>query len=103
MRRLAVAQLGSDVIDGGRFAKIVVEGAIRKIVPIALRAAGRLNPKFQAALEADAVRCEQEGTRDACLAAKKTAAAAAAATAATATASAPGQGTRLSVRIIVRA
>lgn len=65
MRKLAIAQLGSDVIDQKAFAKLVVEGSIRQIVPIALRAAASRNPKHADALEAAAVRCEQEGTGEA--------------------------------------
>ena len=53
MREVAVAQLGSLDIDPEVFVKYVVEQTIRRIVPIALRAIG---------LEAEAVRCEQEGT-----------------------------------------
>src|SRR5688572_33015278 len=42
MRKLAIAQLGSEEIDQQAFAKLVCEGAIRRIVPIALRAAAKL-------------------------------------------------------------
>jgi hypothetical protein len=78
MRKLAIAQLGSDAIDQQAFAKIVSEQCIRQILPIALRAAASINPKLAAELEAVAVRCEQEGTREASQAARKVARAAAA-------------------------
>jgi hypothetical protein len=65
MRRVAIAQLGSDQIDQVAFAKIVAEETIRQIVPIALRAAASLNPKKADVLEAAAIRCEKEGTREA--------------------------------------
>ena len=67
LRRLAVAQLGSvGVLDEREFVRRVVAMTIRKAVPIALRAAAKRNPKFAVQLEACAVRCEVEGTRDAC-------------------------------------
>ena len=92
MRKLAIAQLGSDAIDQTAFRKIVAEQTIRQIVPIALRAAAKRVPKHAKRLEAAAVRCEQEGTREAAQAARNTAnaayAAAAAAAAADATAAA---------------
>ena len=67
LRRLAVAQLGSaGTLDDRAFVHRVVDMTIRKIVPGALRAAGLVKPKQAGALEAAAVRCEVEGTRDAC-------------------------------------
>jgi hypothetical protein len=86
LRKLAIAQLGSDTIDQRAFANIVVEQTIRQIVPIALRAAARRNPKHADALEAAAIRCEQEGTGEAAKDAAADAAAAAAAYAAAAAA-----------------
>ena len=65
LRKLAVAQLGSDAIDQAEFRKLLAEGTIRRIVAVALRAAAKLNPKHADALEAAAVRCEVEGTREA--------------------------------------
>ena len=56
MIRLAVAQLGSVEIDQVEFSKAVAEMTIRKILPIALRSAG---------LNAEADRCEAEGTYEA--------------------------------------
>jgi hypothetical protein len=76
MRKLAIAQLGSDAINQQDFAKLVCEGTIRQIVPIAMRAAAAKNPKHAEALEAAAVRCEQEGTVEASRAASDVARAA---------------------------
>ena len=74
LRRLAIAQLGSlNHLDEQEFRDRVVDVTIRRVVPIGLRAAARLNPKFSADLEAAAVRCEQEGTREAALEAKSVA------------------------------
>lgn len=64
MRRLAVAQLGSDVIDQAEFRRRIIAIAIREMVPIALRAVGCI-PRLSAhrdELEAAAVRCETEGS-----------------------------------------
>jgi hypothetical protein len=66
LRRLALAQLGSaGVLDDAEFVRCVAEMTIRKAVPIVLRAAAKRNAKHADALEAAAVRCEQEGTRQA--------------------------------------
>lgn len=62
MRKLAIAQLGSNEIDQKAFAKIIVEQTIRQILPITLRAAASRNPKHAAVLEGAAIGCEQEGT-----------------------------------------
>ena len=69
---LALAQLGTAGSDRGPWVRRVVEGTIRRIVPIALRAAASAHPDEQhrAALEAAAVRCEREGTRGAAAAAE---------------------------------
>jgi hypothetical protein len=78
LRALAVAQLGSKgAIDGHEFTRRLVEQTIRHIVPLALRAAVRHNPHHAATLEAAAVRCEQDGTREAALKGKAAAYAAA--------------------------
>lgn len=61
---LALAQLGTTGTDRGPWVKRVCEGGIRKILPLALREAARVNPKFGADLEAAAVRCETEGTKE---------------------------------------
>ena len=66
LRRLAIAQLGSrGVVDDTEFVKRVVEMSIRRSVPAALRSAAKVNPNHAEALEAAAVRCEREGTREA--------------------------------------
>jgi hypothetical protein len=71
LRRVAIAQLGSKgVVNGKRYLALVAEGTIREIVPIALRAAAKVNPKYAVALEVAAVRCEQEGSHEAALAAR---------------------------------
>ncbi len=62
LRKLAIAQLGSDAIEQKAFANLVVKGTIQKIVPVALRAAAKLNPKFADELEVASVRCEVDGT-----------------------------------------
>jgi hypothetical protein len=87
LRRLAVAQLGSaGVLDDADFRHRVVDMTIRKAVPVGLRAAARVNPAHALALEAAAVRCETEGTRESCQHARAIASAAAAADAADAAA-----------------
>ena len=58
MRRVAVAQLGSDEIDQKEFAKEVIVGGIRDILPIALRAAAKAVPAHAEALELAAIACE---------------------------------------------
>ena len=79
MRALSIAQLGSDVIDQGAFAKMVVEGAIRILVPMALRrAAARVKEPHASALLAAADRCESDGTRESALKARGAAQSAAA-------------------------
>ena len=66
MRRLAIAQLGSaDTLDDAAFIKRASDLAIHTYVPLALRAAASIHNDnaHKAALEAAAVRCEEEGTR----------------------------------------
>ena len=58
MRRVAIAQLGSDTIDQKAFANEVALQTIHQILPIALRAAGSLIPAHTEALEGAAVVCE---------------------------------------------
>lgn len=67
MKRLAIAQLGSDQIDQDKFRNELQRGTIARIVPIALRAAALKNVKHASELEAAAVRCEQEPTLDSVL------------------------------------
>jgi len=91
LRRLAVAQLGSkDALDDVEFVRRVFEMTIRKSVPAALRSAAKVNPKHAETLEAEAVRCEREGTRESAQAARIAAASAAAYAAADAAAYAAG-------------
>jgi hypothetical protein len=68
---LALAQLGTAGSNRGPWVQRVIEGTIRRLLPLALRAAARVHSKEQhrAALEAAAIRCEQEGTRTAAAAA----------------------------------
>lgn len=62
MRALSVAQLGSDAIDQVAFMKLVAEGLIRRVAPMALRAAASLQPEpHKAKLLAAADRCERDG------------------------------------------
>jgi len=88
MRKLAIAQLGSNEIDQAVFVKELTLGTIKKIVPLALRCAAnkQKEKKHKVALEAAAVRCEEEGTREAAAAAYAAAYAAYATTAAAAAA-----------------
>lgn len=60
LRRLAIAQLGSDKIDNVLFVKELALATVRKIVPIALRAAAKVHQSdsHKAALEKCAVMCE---------------------------------------------
>jgi hypothetical protein len=73
MRKLAIAQLGSDAIDQRQFARLVVAGSIKRILPIALRAAGKRNPVFAEELEAASVRCGAEGSAESAKAAREVA------------------------------
>ena len=59
LRKLSIAQLGSNTIDQHAFADLLVLGTVRKMVPIALRAAAKHNPKFADGLEAASVACEE--------------------------------------------
>ena len=76
LRRLAIVQLGSSEIDDNEFARRVVEMTIRKIVPIAMRAAALIHPmpEHKLALENSALLCEKEGTESAAKSAAKSAA-----------------------------
>jgi hypothetical protein len=65
MRKLAIAQLGSNSINQRAFARIVTEQTIRQIIPIALRSAAKCVPSHAEALERAAKWCEQEGTEEA--------------------------------------
>ena len=78
MRKLAIAQLGSDAIDQDAFWRIVVEQTIRQMVPIAFRAAASRLPGNADALNEAATRCERDGdlgaARHACSVARDAAA-----------------------------
>jgi len=65
MMRLGVASVGSNTIDQSEFAKRLAELTIRRIVPIALRAAAELNPKCAAELVKHALNCEDQGSEQA--------------------------------------
>ncbi|AMV25463.1 hypothetical protein VT84_13780 [Gemmata sp. SH-PL17] len=67
MRRLAVAQLGSDQIDQARFAGMLAWLTIKRVLPRALRNAAKIHPiaEHQAALEASAKGCEESTTESA--------------------------------------
>jgi hypothetical protein len=74
LRRLALVQLGSrNHLDDKEFAKRVAELAIRKQVPIALRAAASINkqPLHKQALLNAANKCEIEGSRQSALDARE--------------------------------
>ena len=84
LRRLALAQLGSrGALDDVVFAQRVAEMTIRRMVPIALRAAALFEAQPHASeLEASAVLCEQQGTAASAASAESAASAASAARAA---------------------
>ena len=97
MRKLAIAQLGSDTIDQQAFREYVVVNTVKRILPIALRAAASRIPAHKEALEMAADACEAivdlssaravaGATQKTALAARAAAAAAAAAYAAAAAA-----------------
>jgi hypothetical protein len=58
MRRVAIAQLGSNKINQKEFAKQLAIGTVQKIVPLALRAAASAIPSHAEALNAAAIACE---------------------------------------------
>ncbi len=58
MRRLAIAQLGSNLIDQRAFAIEVTVQVTRQIFPIALRSLATLTPDFKDPLETAALACE---------------------------------------------
>lgn len=67
LRRLAVAQLGSrNTLDDKKFVRRVVELAIRKQVPMALRAAAKIHPDntHKAKLLEAAAQCEKAPTKE---------------------------------------
>jgi hypothetical protein len=65
MRRVAIAQLGSDQIDERRFAEIVARLTIQRILPVAFRAVARqASQPHKSRLRAMAVRCEAKWAED---------------------------------------
>lgn len=58
LREIAVAQLGSDILDQREFAKRVALKTIQQILPIAFRAAAYAVPSHAEALSGAAVACE---------------------------------------------
>jgi len=67
LRRLAIAQLGSDCLDQTEFITKLQQATIRQVVPRALRHAAKCHPqqKHKDALEAAAKACAYEGTESA--------------------------------------
>lgn len=64
LRDLAIAQLGSadlTVDQRVRWCQYLAEQTIRKILPVALRAAASVNPAHAEALGVAALRCERDG------------------------------------------
>ena len=64
MRKLAIAQLGSDSIDQMAFAKQVGLECQRRVLPLTLRRAASFGGKYAAELEAAAVLCETSTTHE---------------------------------------
>ena len=58
MRRVAVAQLGSNKIDNRKFAKELVLGTVKTILPFTFRGVAAVIPSHKEALEAAALACE---------------------------------------------
>src|SRR5262249_36589829 len=80
LRRLAVAQLGSaGHLDAKEFVRRVIDYTIRTTAPRAMKIAASVtqNAEHKQVLLDVALRCENEGSREAALAAKNSAAAAA--------------------------
>lgn len=65
MRELAIAQVGSDLIDDRIFTKMLTEETIRKIIPLCFREVTKVmkEEKHKLAMLAAADKCEKEGTR----------------------------------------
>ena len=71
---LALAQVGTAGTDRCEWVRRVVEGTIRRVVPMVMERAAEARPYHAEALRAAAERCRREGTREAALSAKKAAA-----------------------------
>lgn len=67
LKRLAIAQLGSESINQKLFAEKVTLGCIQKVVPVALRAVAKVHPVevYKEALETVAKQCEGATTLNA--------------------------------------
>jgi hypothetical protein len=67
LRRLSIAQLGSDSLNQTEFVTKLQQAVIRNVVPRALRNAAKSHPaqEHKDALEAAAVKCADEGTESA--------------------------------------
>lgn len=70
MRKIAVAQVGSDQIDQAKFRRLLQIGTIKKILPIALRATAQTNQKYAVELERFAAQCETTGTKESAIEAR---------------------------------
>lgn len=69
LRRLAIAQLGSEGIDNNIFVKELTLALVRKIIPIVLRAAASVNLNNANILSDHAIKCEKIVDLDAACAA----------------------------------
>src|SRR5260221_6934430 len=58
MRKLAIAQLGSDKIDQKKFALYVTVHTVKRLLPVTLRLAASFIPAHKEALEGAAIACE---------------------------------------------
>jgi hypothetical protein len=76
LRRLSIAQLGSDSLNQTEFVTKLQQAVIRNVVPRALRNAAKSHPaqEHKDALEAAAVKCADEGTESAAESAARSAA-----------------------------
>lgn len=73
LRRISIAQLGSNKMDDKEFTKRLSEEFIRVFVTQALRSAAKADPKHADKLEACARACEMTGSRQAALDGKEAA------------------------------
>jgi hypothetical protein len=73
LRRLAVAQLGSNVIDDRDFAARLAKATIQRVLPPMLRRVADLFPSHAEKLRACADQCEQDGSEASALAASSAA------------------------------
>ena len=78
LRRIAIAQLGSNEINQVEFAKLLSLRCIQKLIPEVLRIVAPMVPGHQAALLEHAIKCEKAETLEAASAASYAASAASA-------------------------